>query len=155
MEKSQYCSPIVHQIRCTHNDRWSKLQIYINFLTCSSSTYQPQSNWNIQSRYNHILWRLSVLHKTSCSALMVHCKCNLLHLKWHNCSCLSVTQLWFGRNYKTTPSQSFRPTLAPLAIPRLNMEIKRIFGCSWDSNPQPCSKLHVFGLCVVCCWWLA
>ena len=52
-------------------------------------------------------------------------------------------------------SLSFRPTLAPLAIPKLNKEIKKRW-LQLDLNPQPCSKLlHVFGLCFVCCWWLA
>ena len=47
-------------------------------------------------------------------------------------------------------SLSFRPTLAAIAIPRLNTEIKK----NWLQldlnqgvaclNPQPCSKLHVF-----------
>ena len=44
-------------------------------------------------------------------------------------------------------SLSFRPTLAPLGIPKLNIQL-----CLHilDSDPQPCSKLLVFGLCVVC-----
>ena len=50
---------------------------------------------------------------------------------------------------KAKLSLSFRPTLAPLAIPKLNIHIKKIFCLQLDSSQQPCSKLHVFGLCVV------
>ena len=42
-------------------------------------------------------------------------------------------------------SLSFRPTLAPFAIPKLSIQIKTNILMQLDSNTQPCSKLHVFG----------
>ena len=47
------------------------------------------------------------------------------------------------------------PTLEPLAIPKLNIQMKKNIWLQLDSNQQPCSKLHLFGLCVVCCCWFA
>ena len=99
-------------------------------------------------------------------------KCDKIHLlliHYHNkvvastnhFSFISARKQDFSQNHQTLKSPggnygslSFKPTLAPLAFRRLKTEIKK----NWlqlDLKPHSCSKLHVFGLCVVCCWWLA
>ena len=60
-----------------------------------------------------------------------------------------------GYNYWSLYSLSFRPTLTPLAIPKLNIQIKNLAapGLQPMHNLLASCMYYVFCLCVVCCWW--